>query len=474
MRRFILMAGVLVLLAGACSAPQDPSEAGAGTPKPAGLVSNGPWTTTQVAGLPVADGPNGLRKDGPAPTSKAENTDGGELDRVALAALDDVQAFWKANFPGQYVPVKRVLSYSSTDGGPTACGEPTKGVVNAFYCSSENTVAWDRAVLLPLLDRKFGELSIATVLAHEIGHSVQFQLKDVTGETPQIIAEQQADCYAGAFFRSIAEGGSERFQVSTGSGLNQILQTLFFVRDAPGKTVEGDRAHGNAFDRVTAFQEGFGDGFTRCRKIDEAEIKNRVTEQSESQAGAQDANGADLTFDADASENLESTLREQFGKDVKAQLTVGLLDCPSAKQTKPASYCPDTGILLFDTDAVVAMAKPLDKGGSGDFAAFAELASRFTLAVQKAAGLKLTGEAAAQRTACLTGTWAASIKPGQQRALQLSPGDLDEAIGEMLGAKSLIAADVDGTSVPSGFARVKAFRAGFSEGTVEACEKAYP
>jgi predicted metalloprotease len=317
-------------------------------------------------------------------------------------------------------------------------------------------------------------LSIVTVLAHEIGHSVQFQLKDVTNDTPTIIAEQQADCYAGAFFRSVAEGQSARFQVSTGAGLNQVLQTLFFVRDKPGSAVENPNAHGTAFDRVTAFQEGFGDGAPRCRKIDQAEIDQRIVQQSETQAGAEDVNGSDLAFDNDALKDLESTLRAKFGKNVKAVFTVGAAGCPSVKATNLASYCPDTEAVLFDTNVVNAIGKPLDKGGFGDFAAFSELASRFTLSVQKAAGLKLTGEGAAQRTACLTGTWAASIKAGKQQALRLSPGDLDEAINEMLAPDGIIGADLDSRTVPSGFARVTAFRTGFIGCTTETCEKAYP
>lgn len=68
------------------------------------------------------------------------------------------------------------------------------------------------------------------------------------------------------------------------------------------------------------------------------------------------------------------------------------------------------------------------------------------------------------RTACLTGAWAGATNQNGVR-LRLSSGDLDEAVAELLADKSLIAADVNGTVVPSGFARVEAFRDGFYQGS---------
>ena len=52
--------------------------------------------------------------------------------------------------------------------------------------------------------------------------------------TSSIVREQQADCYAGTVFRWVAEGNAPHFQLAIGPGLNQILATLFFIRDAAG------------------------------------------------------------------------------------------------------------------------------------------------------------------------------------------------------------------------------------------------
>jgi hypothetical protein len=54
---------------------------------------------------------------------------------------------------------------------------------------------------------------------------------------------------------------------------------------------------------------------------------------------------------------------------------------------------------------------------------------------------------------------------GPTRQLLLGPGDLDEAVAELLSPTSMIAADVHGARVPAGFARVTSFQDGFLQGS---------
>ncbi|MDG4795741.1 hypothetical protein [Micromonospora sp. WMMD1082] len=431
------------------------------------------WSPTRVAGIEVTAGPSGPRPDGPASRLVAENSDGGPLDRLALNALDDLQIYWKDRLPldfgRPFDPVDRIVSYDSTRPTGQVCGIDTAGAANAFYCTGEqDTVAWDRGELLPILDRLFGPLAVVTVLAHEVGHAVQFRLSDAPAAST-IVREQQADCYTGAFFRWVAEGDSPRFQVSTGPGLNQVLSTLFFIRDNLGTSFDDVGAHGTAFDRVTAFQLGFSDGPRRCAEIDETEIRERITQQGADQADDVDAGGADLRVDDKQNLTaLAATLREAFGPASGGRFRLDSAACPGGLTTTPVTYCPASVSVHIDLDGLAEIGASMDEGGLGDFAAFAAVASRYALAVQHAAGLPLDGLVAAQRTACLTGAWAASIRAEQGRRLRLSPGDLDEAVAEMLAVDSLVAADVLGRSVPSGFARVTAFRDGYTAG-IDAC-----
>ncbi|WP_236809179.1 neutral zinc metallopeptidase [Amycolatopsis albispora] len=97
--------------------------------------------------------------------------------------------------------------------------------------------------------------------------------------------------------------------------------------------------------------------------------------------------------------------------------------------------------------------------------------SRLPVHAVRAAGSRAPARGAS-RTACLTGFWAATLTAGT--ALRLSPGDLDEAVAEMLAPDSLIAADARGAALPAGFARVAAFRDGFAAAEPAACAAAYP
>jgi predicted metalloprotease len=435
----------------------------------------------QVAGLAATSGDSGPRPGVADAGLPVANTDGSAVDRLAENAVADVQSFWRqelpADFGKEFKPVKGLLSYQSNGPALKACNSSTAGLVNAFYCQSDDTVSWDRAELLPRLNDSFGPMSVVAVLAHELGHAVQFRLGNVNQATPTIVKEQQADCYAGTFFRAVAEGKAPHFQLSTGPGLNSIMATLFFIRDTAGSSAAADGAHGNAFDRVTAFQLGFSDGAKRCAQIDVREVQGRITEQQFDPKDQDQGLGKGnlRVSDPSALRDLQTTLKAAF-PDAKAQLVTGAPSCSDAEATSPAAYCPTTDQITLDLTNLTRIGTPPRqgaKGGIGDFAAFAEIASRFALAVEHATGHPVDGPATGQLTACLTGMWAGTITPGHQGALQLSPGDLDEAVAEMLMGSSLIAADVNGTAVPSGFARVQAFRDGFTSTGPAICTSKY-
>ncbi len=442
---------------------------------------------TKVSGLDITTGESGAKPGAPDADLRVENGDGGEMDRLAINALADVQKYWAEQFPEQFdgavfEPVKRLVSYDSGGRGVQLCRTNTAGLVNAFYCSLDDTIAWDRGELLPMLNDSFGPMAVVTVLAHEMGHAVQFKLGSKSGidqATPTIIKEQQADCYAGNFFRWVAENKSEHFQISTGPGLNKIMATLFFIRDSAGTSFEKDGAHGNAFDRVSAFQFGFASGPKRCAQIDEAEIQERITQKSFDSNDQDSGLGkGNIRVDDRANlDSLESSLRDAFKQTgaTPPAIQETPADCTDAETTSPASYCPATNQISLNMKDLVAIGTPARKGqsgGIGDFAAFAEIASRYALSVQKASGYSLDGPATGQRTACLTGAWAGTTVEGGG-SLKLSPGDLDEAVAELLAEDSLIAADVNGEVVPSGFARVEAFRDGFFDGDSGICTRKY-
>ena len=117
----------------------------------------------------------------------------------------------------------------------------------------DKVMAWDRGVLVPTAQRFFGDTSVSALIAHEYGHAVQHMAGLVNGETPIIVAEQQADCFAGVYLRWVAEGHSPRFTVSTGDGLDHVLAGLITIREpvlTPKDTELIDQGHGTASDRT--------------------------------------------------------------------------------------------------------------------------------------------------------------------------------------------------------------------------------
>lgn len=452
----------------------------AGSPKAMGDIN-----TASVGGLPLTNGPSGPKDGVPDAKLTVEGTTGSTEDRLATNAIADLYDFWKKELPAefgvQYTELRRLVSYDSNGKGVTICGENTAGVVNAFYCgdNGEDAIAWDRGVLLPQLKKQFGPMSVVGVLAHEMGHAVQTRLgakANMDANTPTIVREQQADCFMGTFFRYVAEGKSKHFQVSTGKGLNDIMATLFSIRDPAGYDHMTEGAHGLAFDRVYAFQEGFTKDPKRCAQMDTQEINGRVSEQERSDKELHNSNEGDI--DPTTSDNLsllQKSLNDAFKDNNidQPEIKDNGSSCAKGQSTKPVTYCPDDNVIGIDASALKAIAakpaesqpgqKPSSGGGLGDFAAFAEIASRYALAVQKSIGAPLDDDQAGLRTACLTGAWAGFTNKPEAK-LHLAVGDLDEAVAELLQDDSLVAADVNGKRIESGFARVEAFRRGYLEG----------
>ncbi|GAA2792088.1 neutral zinc metallopeptidase [Crossiella cryophila] len=464
----------LVALVGGC-AVKVPGEA-----KRAGAVID----PGKVAGLDVTEGASGPRSGAKPADVPVQNGDDGPMDILARNAVADVQEYWTERFPKDfgkpYQGVSRFVSYDSGGANLQLCRTNTKDLVNAFFCPSEDTIAWDRGQLLPQLAEKFGDLAVVTVLAHEIGHAVSQRAGLAKPGTQTIVSEQQADCFTGAFFKHVAEGRAPHFVVSTGEGLNSVLQTMFSLRDQVGSSFTSRNAHGNAFDRVSAFQFGFSQGPVRCAQIDLVEIQRRITELP---FKATDGNRGNLPITAENILQIVENLKQVF-KDSGAappEVLNGSVACPNGKVTQPASYCPANNTISLEVAQLAEIGAPPQRGAKkgtaiGDFAALAEVASRYVLSVQKATGFPLDDTNAGLRTACLVGSWGGALleRPSGGRnpvgSIRISAGDLDEAVAELLSGKSLIAADVNGKHVPSGFARIEAFRIGFMEGSAPCVE----
>ncbi len=442
----------------------------------------------RVGGLPATNGPSGIRPNAPSPTGTVVNTDNGTIDKLSLLSVNDIEDYWKSvyseSLKGTFLPVGKLVSYDSNNpGSPIVCHSDTYKLVNAFFTSRCNLIAWDRGVFMPIAQRYFGDMSVNGGLAHEFGHALQQMAKLVTRRDPTIVREQQADCFAGVYLFWVADGKSPRFTLSTADGLDHVLAGIITTRDpVMDADTENDDEHGSALDRISAFQMGFISGASACAGINKQEIEQRRGDLPTTLRV--DTSGDPETGEVKIDEDTLSTLMELLGKIFSPKnppaVSYKPAGCPDAKASPPASYCPATNTIVIDLPGLATMAKVSAEREhtlpQGDDTALSVVMSRYALAVQHERGLPMQSPWTALRTACLTGVvhrkMAEPIDLPSKKELLLTAGDLDEAVAGLL-TNHLVASDADGTSVPAGFTRIAAFRGGVV-GNMDACYSRYP
>ncbi len=397
----------------------------------------------------------------------------GDLDSVIDATIDDVQAWWAEEMPEVYgteyepIPDDRLFPYSASD-PPPACGErgdmPYEEVAgNAFYCSEGDFVAWDEQELFPRLERDHGALAVALVIAHEWGHVVQARAEPRLSAT--VYLETQADCFAGSWAEHV-ESDDVSLPIAD-RDLDIALAGFLEFRDPPGVDPSHQGAHGNAFDRVSAFQDGYEDGTERC-----AAYEDDPPEITEAGFSSQEdyATGGDLPL-TEAIELITPDLDDYWATELRGSSPVQDLvadadaSCDGTTDggvlVDDVTYCTSDDTVRYDPDT-------LDRvyDASGDFGAGMLLAAAWSSGAMDHMDMSLTNDDADLTADCLTGSWAGDVARGERSdrrgdaAISLSPGDLDEGIATFVA----IGDDGDG----SAFARVAAFRTGFFEG-VTAC-----
>lgn len=442
----------------------------------------------RVGGLPATNGPSGVRPGAPSPTGVVLNTDNGAIDKLSLLSVNDIEDYWKSvygqSLSGEFRPVGTLVSYNSKDpDSPIVCHEDTYDLRNAFFNPVCNLIAWDRGVFMPMAQQYFGDMSVNGVLAHEFGHALQRMAKLITRQDPVIVREQQADCFAGVYLFWVADGKSSRFTLSTADGLDHVLAGIITTHDpVMDVETENDDEHGSALDRISAFQMGFLTGVSACAGINRQEIERRRGDLPN--ALRIDASGEPETGQVPINQDTLSTLMELLGTIFSPKnpptLSYQAADCPDAKPSPPASYCPATNTIVVNLPGLVAMARVADRTEhslpQGDDTALSVVMSRYALSVEHERGLPMQSPWTALRTACLTGVvhrkMAEPIELSSHSGLVLTAGDLDEAVAGLL-TNRLVASDADGTSVPAGFTRLAAFRGGVT-GDMDACYSRYP
>jgi predicted metalloprotease len=396
--------------------------------------------------------------------------------QLVQAAINDVERYWKTEFPklsgnAPFKPIQGGRFPYTQSKPPPACGsQPGQYQPNAFYCPDGDFIAWDAQTLVPQLQSQYGPLLVGVVFAHEYGHAIQARLN--LTDQPTIVMEQQADCFAGSWMADPGTRNNPAFGGVTPAALDRTVAGLLSLRDQPGVSAQNQQAHGNAFDRIRALQEGYEQGAAHCatyraNNIPVTEVP--FTNQQEA------ATGGDLPYDqtvtdvtADEQSYWGRAYPQLSGQPWK-QLTVNTFaadsppSCPDKQVTTPsgsAFYCKSTDYVAYDNTQL----GPTLYRNIGDNAVGMLLAELFAEAAQVRRGQSVQDRTGQLTVDCLAGSWTNDLlRRGSGNAITLSPGDLDEAVAALLVlGRSGQSADT------SAFDRIAALRNGVLTG-LSAC-----
>jgi hypothetical protein len=400
---------------------------------------------------------------------------GTPADQLAADMVTGVEQFWRDQFPAHFGRAwVNIRGFHAVDPGnpdvPAPClRRPLDLSEQALYCARQDTVAWDRAGLLPTLRRTYGDGAVLVALAHEIGHAVQDRLGINTevqprepARYPTILLEAMADCFAGVVVHAAADGRLEKIRISR-LELDRAVRALLSFRDPVGVAVS-TTAHGDAFDRASAFLDGYQHDAGTCGAMT---VRNQVFTQRGYTSLTDVMQSGDLPLN-DLLAGLGPDVNGWFGHLVTTRGRTwqaplrslpALRGCatPNLERQGPVRYCASTGAVSM---SVPELARVHD--GLGDYAGGELLASRSALAALAALGRPVHGPEAGRTAVCLSGAYTRSLfDRSGNGGFGLSPGDIDEAVQELLD-HDFAARDAAGRAPEGdlGFERITQFRAG--------------
>lgn len=199
------------------------------------------------------------------PTAEEE-----ELADFVSVVLADTEDVWKDVFKENNLTYKNPTLVLFTNSVSTACGSATSAV-GPFYCPGDQKLYIDLSFYQELKNqfKAPGDFAMAYVVAHEVGHHVQYLLgtsTKVSKEQRQVSKEQanalsvklelQADYYAGVFAHHNKQyldksDFSEAIKAASAIG-DDTLQ-----KQAQGYAVPETFTHGTSAQRMKWLERGY-------------------------------------------------------------------------------------------------------------------------------------------------------------------------------------------------------------------------
>ena len=206
----------------------------------------------------------------------AEEEELASFAKKILAGTEDV---WTAEFKKMgktYVPPKLVLFTGSVQSG---CGGATSAT-GPFYCSADQCVYLDLSFFMNMKKQlgADGDFAYAYVIAHEVGHHVQYLLGTLNAAHQQmsrvsekernqisVRLELQADFYAGiwAYHDNEMFGSLQDGDIEEGLNVASKIGDDYLQKKAQGYEVPDSFNHGRSEQRVKWLKKGLTTGDIR-------------------------------------------------------------------------------------------------------------------------------------------------------------------------------------------------------------------
>lgn len=232
------------------------------------LLGGNPLDVIQQAGGLSAITGNGKEY---VPTPEEEAL--ARFSRQILAGTEDV---WTAEFSRmglKYEPPTLVLFSGSVQSG---CGGATSST-GPFYCSADQSVYIDLSFFTTMKEQfgSAGDFAYAYVIAHEVGHHVQYllgtlqqvhhaksQISQKEANKLSVRLELQADFYAGLWANKDNEmfGSLEAGDLQEGLEIAARIGDDYLQKQAQGYAVPETFNHGTSAQRARWLKKGFTTG----------------------------------------------------------------------------------------------------------------------------------------------------------------------------------------------------------------------
>lgn len=206
----------------------------------------------------------------------AENVDEEALAKFSRQILAGTEDVWTAEFKKmgkQYVAPKLVLYTNSVQSG---CGGANASV-GPFYCSADQTVYIDLSFFLEMKATigADGDFAYAYVIAHEVGHHVQYllgildeahsrmaRLSSKEANQISVRLELQADFLAGvwAYHDNEMFSSLEAGDVEEGLNAASKIGDDYLQKKSQGYTVPESFNHGTSAQRIRWLKRGIATG----------------------------------------------------------------------------------------------------------------------------------------------------------------------------------------------------------------------